>query len=325
MQMINTYKKLRNTKVNFYYNAKYSGDANYTTSIMTFLTTTTQKNMDKINYLRELNKQDEKKAKKWKVDNLPCITMSATFNSRRVIGDVKDKTGIIAIDIDKDNNYNLDIDKAKSEIIKLPYVMLVMKSCRGEGLFALICYNTEHYLSDTFYALQDDFRNMGYILDYRCDDITRLRYISYDDNIMVKHYATIYDKFKPREQRDPYQCTEEWELNKSDLKDLTVIIYSLVNFFNYKADEYEQWLLEGFRLATIPNYDIGLKLFHMISEKSDNYEGYKDVEDKFKECYRTTRYKTNILGYYFNKIKMILGDSWKYRLNDLFKEKGIKI
>ena len=325
MQMIYTYNKLRNSKVNFYYSAKYSGEAKYTTSIMTFLTTTTKKYENDIIYLRELNKKDEKAAKKWKKENLPCITISATFNNRRLIGDVKDKTGIIAIDIDKDKNIGLDVEKAKAELIKLPYVMLTMKSCRGDGLFCLVNYDANHYISDTFYALKDDFKAMGYYVDDNCGDITRLRYVSYDENILIQRYVETYDKVKQIEEREPYECVDEWDLTKDDLKDLTVIIYALVNFFNYTSDDYNEWLLDGFRLATIPNKTLGLKLFQLISEHSDNYKGINDVEDKFNECYRTTTYKTNILGYYFNRIKDILGDDWRYRINDLFKEKGIRI
>ena len=106
-------------------------------------------------------------------------------------------------------------------------------------------------------------------------------------------------------------------VNKDDLICLVKVIYLLVNEHNYVSDDYDEWLLDGFRLATIPNKELGLKLFTMISENSDNFESYEDVKTKFEECCNTTKYKTNILGYYINKIKEYYGENWRTIVNNL--------
>ena len=314
--------KLLNKQVDVFKCSIQSKKKWYTTTLINFLQNQIREK-DKIFYLRNLNKKDEKAAKLYKKESIVACTPSATFKERRVVGDVKEKTGIIVIDIDKDKNPNLDIDKAKFDVMFLPYVFMTMLSCRGEGIWCAVYYNVDRYIGHVFNALKEDFRNLGYVID-DCGDITRLRYSSWDDNILIKQDVEMYDKYIEDEVKE-YDCEGEWVLTKQDLKDIVVAIYVLVNYNNYTKDDYDDWLLDGFRLATIPNRDIGYKLFEMISKASDNYGGPEDVEEKFKECCRTTTYTTNILGYYINKIKDIYGPDWRYRVNDLLAKKGVKI
>lgn len=315
---------LLNQKVSYFDKANDSSKAYKTMSIIDFLTTTTIANQAKIEYLRRLNKKSEEEAKAYKKSEIPSITVSGTFNRRRVVGDIKDKTGIIAIDIDKDNNPCLDIEKTKKEVMKLPYVFLSGLSCRGEGVYCFIYYNKENYIGYVFNALEQIFKNLGYVVDHKCRDITRLRFVSYDSNMLLKQEVEMFNETYIPPEREPYECTSEWVLTKDDVKDIVTCVYVLTHYFNYRSDDYEEWLLDGFRLATLPNKQVGLKLFEMISEVSDNFEGYDDVENKFNECYNTTTYKTNILGYYINKVKEHYGPDWRFRVNDLLKGKKIQ-
>ena len=320
---IDVINKLNNTIVEVYKPKVEEGELKYIhyydESISSFLTSTSCRCKDKITYLRKLNKEDENEAKKWKKETLIGATISATFNKRRVVGDVKEKTGFICIDIDKKDNVNFNANKAKQDVMKLPYVCFTELSCRGEGIWCLIAYNPDNYIGYVFNSLKEEFNSLGYIIDKNCSDITRLRYVSYDDNMLIKKECEVYDKIKIDECTERYVEGDEWIMNKQDLKELVLIIYVLVNYNGYRKDDYNEWLMDGFRLGTVPNKEIGLRLFQMISENSDNYKGYKDVEEKYNECRRTTRYKTNILGYYFNQIKDIYGDSWRNRINELLK------
>lgn len=318
---------LKQTKIDIYKSAIHSDYVCYTTTMLNFFGKMQIKNKDIIMKLREINKEDEKKAKRFKKDNLIACTISAICNKYRRTEHIKEVNGIIVIDIDKDKNPDLDVEKAKIDTIKLPYVMLTEISCRGEGIFCVIPYNKENDFLDTWNALYDDFKEIGYIID-TCKDMVRLRFITYDECMQLKEDVEIYDKVKhiekyhkPKGTSGNIEELEEWNMTKDDLKDLTVIIYLLVNHFNYTADEYGEWLLDGFRLATCPNIEVGRKLFHMISEHSDNYTNDKDVDEKFDECIRTTKYNTRILGYYFNKITELLGPEWRYRANEILGSK----
>lgn len=309
------YKELNKKNKGYYYS--------YTTSMTNFFSADCFKLKHKIEYLRQLNMKDESEAKQYKLKNLVACTVSGTFGKYRYALNCTNPTGVISIDIDKDKNPFIDIEKAKLDVMKLPYVFMTMKSCRGEGIFCLVYYDKTKNIKNIFNALKEEFKSIGYVID-DCSDICRLRYASIDNKALIKEDVEMFDK-EIEYNRDAYECQEEWIMSKADIKDIVCCVYALVHFFNYTADDYDSWLLDGFRLATIPNKEVGLRLFIMISENSDNFKNYADVEDKFNECWNTTTYKTNILGYYINKIKDNLGQDWRYRLNDLFREKKIRI
>lgn len=316
------------TQVDIFKCAANSSKVWFSQSLSYFLTKLSLKNKDKVYKLRELNKRDEKLAKQYKKDNIIGCTISATFNEYRLLYKIKERTGLIAIDIDKDKNPELNINKAKNDIIKLSYVAWIQLSCRGEGIWVLVPYNKGNDFKETFNALKQDFNELGYIID-NCKDETRLRLISYDDNVYAKKEVEVYDKIMPyvndrkKKQSEATEIDKDWELTKDDVKDITVAIYLLVNYCGYTANSYEEWLLEGFRLATMPNKEIGLKLFEMISRASDGYEGIDDVRDKFEECFKTTMYSSSILGYYINKIKEYYGQDWKIKAHELIGKNTI--
>lgn len=317
--------ELLNQEVSMFKCGTSSSSPYYTSTLIDFLQNATERSRAKIDYLRRLNKQDEKAAKKYKGDNLPACTPCGTFKNRRVVGCIDKKTGIIAIDIDLSRNPGLNVEKAKQDVMTHPSVFLSMLSCRGEGIFCFVYYNKEHYIGYVFNSLRDDFKQLGYNIDLDCSDITRLRYVSYDDNILVKQGdIPCYENWKD-DVVERYEIEDEWHMTKQDVKDIVVCVFVMCDYLNYTSDNYNEWLLDGFRLATLPNKEVGLRLFEKISECSDNYEGPDDVEEKFNECCRTTTYKTNILGYYINKVKEVYGPEWRFRVNDLLKSKGVKI
>lgn len=330
-----TLEEILNKQVDIFRSGVYSGKVWYTTTLRYFLSKLTIKNKDKIDKIRILNKKDEKKAKELKKQELVACTISATFDESRVLHRVKELNGLIAIDIDKDKNIGLDVNKAKKDVISLPFVAMTMLSCRGEGIWCLVPYNKNNDFRETFLALKEDFYNKGYIID-ECKDETRLRFVSYDDNILMRKNTEIYNKTIHIDKtvknvnntdnsitRDIDYNAKDWILTKEDLKDITVAVYLLTNFCGYTSDKYDEWLLDGFRLATIPNKEIGIKLFTMISKNSDNFKSIKDVEDKFEECCKTTKYRTNILGYYINKIKEYYGLEWRIKANELLGKNTI--
>jgi len=312
-----------NQQVNVFKCGTNSSRPYYTSTLIDFLYTTTERSRAKIDYLRKLNKQDEKAAKKYKSENLLACTVCGTFKGRRVVGCIDKKTGIIAIDIDLSRNPQLDVKKAKRDVMRLPSVFLSQLSCRGEGIYCLVYYNSEHYIGYVFNALRDDFKKIGYNIDPDCSDITRLRYVSYDDNILVKQGdIPCYENWKD-DVAERYEIEDEWQMTKQDVKDIVVCVFIMCDYLNYTSDEYYDWLLDGFRLATLPNKEVGLMLFKKISECSDNFVSYEDVENKFNECLRTTTYKTNILGYYINRVKEVYGPEWRFRVNELLRNRKI--
>lgn len=141
--------------------------------------------------LRATKNKDERQRLK---AMLPAITPSGVFH-RRNANSLMTPSNLICIDIDgKDNPSISDMEELKARLAKLPYVMYCGLSASGTGLFCIIPYEdyTKHKLY--FYALEQDFRDMGVVVDSGCNDICRLRFYSYDEHPYVNPDAEVYTK-----------------------------------------------------------------------------------------------------------------------------------
>ena len=76
-----------------------------------------------------------------------------------------------------------ELESAKAKIAALPYVFAVILSVSGTGLFALALYEGTPELKHLLAAVRDDF---PYELDKSCSDVSRLRIITLDENLIVK-------------------------------------------------------------------------------------------------------------------------------------------
>jgi len=126
---------------------------------------------------------------------LPCVTMSGVFKIRNT-ENLLNHSGLICIDIDgKDNSNIADMNDLKQTLSKLPYVLYCGLSVSGKGVFCLIpiAYTDKH--TQQFYAIEQDFQEMGITIDSGCKDITRLRYCSHDPKPIINLQAAVYEKY----------------------------------------------------------------------------------------------------------------------------------
>ena len=133
------------------------------------------------------NTSNDKERKRLK-NSLPAITVSGIFSKRRADCMIS-PSNLICIDIDgKDNPSVSDMEVLKARLAKL-YCGL---SASGKGLFCIIQYDDfgKHKLH--FNALQQEFKEMGIIIDSSCSDICRLRFYSYDEHPYVNWNAEVY-------------------------------------------------------------------------------------------------------------------------------------
>jgi len=262
--------------------------------------------------IRETNRTDPKAAKAMKTANLPCCTISGLFEGERKASKVTSINPIICVDIDVLPE-GMMIDELKKKVFDLPYVFYVSLSARGEGIFALIYYNINKDFKSVFRYLQYDFKNMGIEIDKACKDICRLRFVSWDENPLEKEEVDMYDNEYMDAFLDPeyYQKTEDrhnnGQLYMDDYFTYRTIKY-LINVCGYRADDYQDWLMDGFRLATFGDY--GHALFMHLSQHSANFNE-RAAERKWNECVRTTKMTKDCLAYYYAEAKRRLGVDWK--------------
>lgn len=89
--------------------------------------------------------------------------------------------GILCLDFDSVPAEELDLAIAK--IWEVPYVFAVGLSVSGRGIFALIAYEGMPDLKHLIAAMQADFH---YELDKSCSDVSRLRFVTFDEDLVIK-------------------------------------------------------------------------------------------------------------------------------------------
>lgn len=264
---------------------------------------------------------DDSRRKRIK-DLLPAITPSGVFH-RRNANSLMTPSNLICIDIDgKDNPSISDMEELKVRLAKLPYVMYCGLSASGTGLFCIIPYEDYRKHKLHFYALEQDFKDMGIVVDSSCSDICRLRFYSYDEHPHINTNAEVYTKTleKPSAIRSrPHHKTssgvlespgneatenlslEETLLQPSNLDFVSATPLSktqmaerLLNLVVEKqidiTEEYSDWFII---CCVIKNLfgEKGAELFHKVSRFYPDYD-YEETENLFQKT-DSSRYRYN--------------------------------
>ena len=276
---------------------------------------------------------DKDKIKKLKSNALFVASISGTFTERKLEG-LKQHSGLICIDIDgKDNLEITDINEFKSRLQNLDYIMYCGLSVSGNGLFCIVKISDTENHKGHFYALQEDFKHMGIIIDKGCSDITRARIYSYDNNAYCNQDSAIYCKVSDRigscevkkescnhlSQQKMNSTTESTPISNNKLLSFDEMCESLLrpsNFDNIQIPikPNKKKITEVLDQVNIKEIDItnkahdwfiigciinnifgeqGRELFHQISRFYDGYT-FKETNTKFSSIIaRPYHYKTD--------------------------------
>lgn len=144
---------------------------------------------EKVEKIRKLKKGDEYDSLK---KSLPCATFSGTFFSRND-ENIKDYTGFITIDIDKEL-----IGLQLKNLATCPYIAAVFKSPSGKGRKILfeVMTNGDKHKTEAFPAIEYYFKSeLKILIDPSGKNISRLCYVSYDPDMVVNAKYRIFDVY----------------------------------------------------------------------------------------------------------------------------------
>lgn len=197
---------------------------------------------------------------RWEKIQAPGITPSGTFEYRNVKGLVN-HSGIIAIDIDSKDNPEISID----EIAADPYVLAFHESISGNGGYVgYVKIDTERHL-DAFLGLEKYFANEYHlILDESCKDVSRYRFVSFDENAYYNPNSRIFKKYLPKKKAAPqrtYVHTDD---------DMGFIFEQIKDRGLNICEDYADWVKVGMGLANSLG-ESGRDKFHFISSFSSKY------------------------------------------------------
>ena len=258
---------------------------------------------EKIQQIRVINRDtNEKEYKRLKMQ-LPMFTTSCLCgNSAKNI----DKyTNILCIDIDEKDNKQTNIEEIRKKVNNLPYTLFSSISVGGGGLYCLVAVDGEEKdFINHFKALEDEFSQMGIIIDKSCKNLNRLRVISTDTESYYNEKAEVYTKKKinfPKvtcsETHKPYKPHNHTNKDKAtfemaikDIEERGLII----------TKNHQETLDLSNCLASVYGEE-GRGYLHIIRKQRDGYNDYK-----VDECYNTS------LDYIEQGHKYTLGTFYKY-------------
>ena len=242
---------------------------------------TTETLRDKIRQLRELRNEDEKAYKEHKRE-LPAFTTSGTFTERKANG-LKSYNGYICIDIDgQDNPHISDFPQLRDELSKIKNIKACFLSASGEGVFCFVKVGDDSQQHKQYFnALSVCFHELGIKVDEKCSDISRLRFVTFDENGYIDNNdpipftQTLSQKLTNRNVRKEPNLTSATVNHKSSGQQNAVckVEYTIQKLEAQSldiTDDYNDWIRIGFAFAREFGEE-GRELFHRVSSISPKY------------------------------------------------------
>lgn len=208
--------------------------------------------------------------------NLPCITISGTFNSRSNDGLIQ-HSGIIAIDIDH-TSHEIDV----SGLITDPYLYAIHHSVGGKGYVGYFLIDPDKH-AESFLGLQQYILSKYTIsIDKACKDVARLRIVSFDPELTkAQSEPPIFDQFivEPVTQKSDADAQPSKNYPPPSLDQLTSIADHLVEKSIDITKDYDDWIRIGYAIA-----------HHFGEEGRSSYMKISSLYPKFNEHEVNTKY-----------------------------------
>lgn len=235
-------------------------------------------------------------------EDLPCCTISAAFNEKRSLDNIKHKNKLICIDIDrhtksKKKKCNLCIDMllVKEMFINHPCTVYCGYSVSGDGIYAILRIHNENELEKYFNLFKENLSRLGINIDDVCKDYTRLRFFSVDREAYYNPDALYYKAPEEKKERKP---TPKEYISKTDTEKVEKIIEIINQTGIDITQSYEDWV----KVAAALNDgfgDTGLQYFHQVSMNHPDYDP-KETDKKYFNCSKMNKIKLAAFFYVAN-------------------------
>ncbi|SIT08952.1 BT4734/BF3469 family protein [Chryseobacterium gambrini] len=232
---------------------------------------------------------------------LPAVTFCATFKNNRIKANLIKYNNVIVIDIDKLDNE--EIIKNYTNLYNDKFIHSFWKSPSNKGYKGLVFlnYNIEFskydidFLHKTAFLKLSKYFDEKYniILDKSGNDITRLCFMSSDQNIIIKEEFNFFEisendiSFKAENIKTKDSIGIKYVSNRDALfnpKDRNnpyerMLMSNIIKYLSRKklsiTNSYEDWSKVSMALANSFTYDIGLKYFLKLSQLDQ--EKYNEI------------------------------------------------
>lgn len=132
--------------------------------------------------------KDSEEKKRYKINELPSLTISSVCKVWRKLENVVNHTGLLNLDIDKKSNEHIeDWGALRDQIFAMSGVVASFLSVSGEGVTFVVKIKPEQH-KDAFFSIVDGMKqHMGINIDPGLHDVVRLRFVSYDPDTKIRY------------------------------------------------------------------------------------------------------------------------------------------
>lgn len=281
-----TTSTLLNYNIGYYSNLKYKMPINYINIYSWIELSKTDKYKNIITRAREHKRAGEEDAYTALKQTLPCTMYTCHTGMSKSEKDIESLLPFLVIDVD--HLKEEEIDTIKHKLYGLPYVFLVSKSVSGLGVWALAYIAYPEKAKATYKSLIVDMQKIGIEIDKQCNNINRLRFLSYDEDLLVKPSdANIEPYAKYLEETKKLTCktsTKSISDVVSSTDDINIeLLHKAVRLViedGYHAMSYAAWYHLG---SELKNFDDGWDLFLKSSNNNDYNDNEKTIERKWNQ------------------------------------------
>lgn len=245
------------------YNGKYD-NVGVVMPLRTFLNSTRHK--EQILQARKI--ADKKQRDAIKVTMPMAIVGGVCQGSRKAKNTIPN--GLIAVDMDaKDNPGVTDWEALKNDLGKFaPQIAYCSLSFSGNGLFAIIPIKYPRHFTQHFEQLLIDFSNVGIVLDKSCRDISRTRFLSYDEHPYINHNAVPYERLHIEPKKPVPLTPVGHDASDTEIK-VAECVRQIKSTGTNLTVSYEDWIKIGMSLADLG--EAGRQYYHAVSSIDGRY------------------------------------------------------
>ena len=242
--------------------------------------------------------------------------------------DIVSVHNVICIDIDMNDNPNMDPEKAKEDLIKLPSVFYTSLSVGGKGVFALMGLSSSESFKERFESIKRYiYRETGYVIDKSCCNPNRLRIISYDENPLFRDFEEDIQLFHGHVPNNAaYKPLHNFSLPKrvkqnsftellDDDKFCANCADYCINRLGIQTTDYSNWSSHIGALSTLGLE--GRTLAVQLSRQSPNFKSEEDVTKTIRTLSKKSDQR-QYLTRYFRLCKESLGNYWIPKIKEMY-------
>ena len=219
--------------------------------------------------------------------NIPYVTVSGTFSERKDAGIIT-HSGLICIDID--NVLPSDFELLRQRINGDQYTLSSFTSVSGTGLAIVVRIDPKmhkeafmglqkYYLDN--YQLQSSDPKLPNYLDEQCKDISRPRYVSFDQAAFASQKSKVFKEYIKESKAEKKFNTQIYHDTEID----NLVKHICTKKILIGNDSYSDWLRIGFAFADEFG-ERGRSYYHSLSQTSSKYDQEK-CDKQYNHCLKS--------------------------------------